>query len=424
MLMKSDWNESHQNQIKLVEVPQCEKVFPSFLQYFYTGELMITHTNVQPLLSLADKYMVKSLSKLCLQYMYDHVSHASSHNQLFSWLQYFQSCGHKEMARVCEEFIKLNFEAVANSADFVNLDPENMVPILKQDDLVVYNEAMLYKCVVRWLNLQKSKLEENAKLGNDNTEVDKDEELTEYMNYLTVLVMQHVRFPMMKPREIADLLRSPLVKENTEFFMERMSISVELHSGSRENIEASWLEENQHLIQPRLYTAENYSAIIWIEDFTSLPKFHVVSCDFQTDCSVFEDRNCSERSRWVAHFHPKGILFDPCYLIRWQGRYEIPEKVLPTVRLSISSKRLCKPGKFKFSILVYGVRGDIEHVMTVKSEIHYITDVNKYINIDNVIPFQFLNPSEGETQHDYDNTNFTGMHSKELKLQIIVTRIS
>lgn len=57
--MRTEWNESNQNQIKLGETPQCEEVFHLFLKYFYTGELIITHTNVLPLLSLADKYMVK-----------------------------------------------------------------------------------------------------------------------------------------------------------------------------------------------------------------------------------------------------------------------------------------------------------------------------------------------------------------------------
>lgn len=59
MLMKPEWNECHESKVELQEMTECERVFGGFLKYFYTGKILITHTNVMPILALADKYIVK-----------------------------------------------------------------------------------------------------------------------------------------------------------------------------------------------------------------------------------------------------------------------------------------------------------------------------------------------------------------------------
>lgn len=57
--MNPEWSECHESRIQLQELAECEKVFGSFLKYIYTGKILVTHTNVMPILALADKYIVK-----------------------------------------------------------------------------------------------------------------------------------------------------------------------------------------------------------------------------------------------------------------------------------------------------------------------------------------------------------------------------
>jgi len=78
-------------------------------------------------------------------------------------------------------------------------------------------------CVVKWLDLQKERLSHDA----SNTVGDIDA----HMEQLVVEVMSHVRFPMMSPRQLADLLLCPLTKTYKEFFVERMTIGMAFHSG-------------------------------------------------------------------------------------------------------------------------------------------------------------------------------------------------
>ena len=129
--------------------------------------------------------------------MCKHVPHAASHNQLFLWLQYSIPCGHVEVAEKCQNYIKWNLESIANTPDFSNIDAEMLVRLLQENDVIVYNEMVLYNCVVRWLDLQK------IRLRNCDTPFG---ELEEQVRYLVKNVMVYIRFPMMTPRELADLL--------------------------------------------------------------------------------------------------------------------------------------------------------------------------------------------------------------------------
>lgn len=83
---------------------------------------------------------------------------------------------------------------------------------------------MFCSCVVKWLDLQKQRLSRDT----PNTVGDIDA----HMEQLVVEVMSHVRFPMMSPRQLADLLLSPLTKTYKEFFVERMAIGMAFHSGA------------------------------------------------------------------------------------------------------------------------------------------------------------------------------------------------
>jgi hypothetical protein len=79
-------------------------------------------------------------------------------------------------------------------------------------------------CVVKWLDLQKERLSLNTATTSDD--------IDSHMEQLVIEVMSHVRFPMMSPRQLADLLLSPLTKTYKEFFVERMAIGMAFHSGT------------------------------------------------------------------------------------------------------------------------------------------------------------------------------------------------
>ncbi|KAJ8718807.1 hypothetical protein PYW07_016363 [Mythimna separata] len=214
MLMNREWSEWRESRIVLQETPTAASVFPHFLKYFYTGQIRISHHTVLPVLSLADKYNVKDLVSLCLSYMSQHIAQAAKRAQLISWMQYTMACGHNDVAKECQNFVKWNLEWVWSDSDLSELEGETLVQLLQQSDLVLHNEMSVYsdlselegetlvqllqqsdlvlhnemsvyRFVVRWLNKQRERL-----TASDLTEA----EFKVHWESLVAAVFSHVRF--------------------------------------------------------------------------------------------------------------------------------------------------------------------------------------------------------------------------------------
>ena len=95
MLHGDSWSESSQKRINLHETPSCEAVFEDFLKYLYTGKIHLDFATVVPIVSLADKYNVKDLLKLGLDFMKRNISTACKKNQVVSWFQLTLASGHR-----------------------------------------------------------------------------------------------------------------------------------------------------------------------------------------------------------------------------------------------------------------------------------------------------------------------------------------
>lgn len=83
-----------------------------------------------------------------------------------------------------------------------------LISLIHMDDLAIYDEITLFHCLVRWIEAQED--------HNEN---------------LIRQVFSYIRFPMMTPRQLADLLLCSLTQRYKEFFVERMAIAMAFHSG-------------------------------------------------------------------------------------------------------------------------------------------------------------------------------------------------
>ncbi|KAK6617539.1 hypothetical protein RUM44_005127 [Polyplax serrata] len=403
MLMNPQWSESSESRVVLVESKECCKIFGDFLKYFYTGQIRINLQSVMPVLLLADKYNVKDLVKLCVDYMCSHIAQAAENNSLISWLQYTHHCGHKTVAKASRNFVKWNLDVVAKTQDFGNFEPNVFVNLLQETDLVVYNEMRLYEYVVKWLNYQKEKFPEE----ND-------------MEQLVVEVMSNIRFPMMSPRQLAELLLSPLTTKYKEFFVEKMAIGMSFHSGQTERIKEVLQEEDGHLLfTPRLYTADTHSTLLTVENYSLLPTYYTSTLVFSSYASLADhagDKTCE----WVVDVYPKGVWFKRFYLIVWQGTLEVPELVLRTVRLSITCKDPPPPPadiRVKIGIVIYGTQNDIEHIMFVYERNHHFSETERVLNLDDLLSFEQLNPfMKSGTPSEF----LVGPNRDALKIHIVI----
>ena len=141
MLMNPNWNESREKRIVLGETPSCEAVFEDFLKYLYTGKIALDFATVIPIVSLADKYNVTDLLEIGLDYMSVNIASACQRGQLVSWCQFAGASGHAAVHRLCLDFIKANFGAVAECADFATMELDLLVTLVRSNDLVVADES-------------------------------------------------------------------------------------------------------------------------------------------------------------------------------------------------------------------------------------------------------------------------------------------
>ncbi|KAJ0177604.1 hypothetical protein K1T71_006477 [Dendrolimus kikuchii] len=397
MLMNREWSEWRESRIVLQETPTAASVFPHFLKYFYTGQIRISHETVLPVLSLADKYNVRDLVILCLSYMSQHIAQAAKRGKLIAWMQYTMACGHDDVAKACQNFVKWNLEWVWSDADLSELEGETLVALLQQSDLVLHNEMSLYQFVVRWLNKHRERL---------NTSDLTAAEMKAHWESLVAAVFSHVRFPMMCPNQLAKLLLCPLTQEHKDFFMERMAIAMSYQSGQYERVsEVQQTEAGRMLFTPRLYTEDTWGSVLAVDNFHSLPCYHTRTFIFSTRPSIADVAPQDKLTEWTIDLYPKGVWFRKSLLIVWAGTYDVPEVVLRTVRISITCQncpeyivnqygeieQLEPDIRVKIGILVWGVQKGVEHVSSVVERVHRFSAQHRVLNIDGALDFDELN---------------------------------
>lgn len=158
-------------------------------------------------------------------------------------------------------------------------------------------------------------------------------------------------------------------------------------------------------------------------------------CLFQVEICLELCERCHLRFQ-IIDLYPRGIWFQQCYLIVWQGTVVVPEVVMRTVRMSIRCRD--PPPRddltVKIGVLVSGVTCNIEHVVEVAHYVHKFSASDTTFNINDLLSYSKLNdrfnllprvdepvsafkPVSGNT---CDMPYLIGSERNTLKLQVII----
>lgn len=404
MLMNQNWTGSQEKRVVLGETPACAAVFEHFLRYLYTGKIQLDYTTVIPLVSLADKYNVKDLLKLGLDYMLRNVSTASKKNQLVSWFQFALAAGHSQLAEMCRDFIKWNFESVSYTIDFGSLDPEILANLLACNDLVIEDEFKVFDCVHRWL---EAKAKQMVERGEEHIEI--------HFNRLVQILVPLIRFPMMSQSKLANLLAfNQITKSYTDILVERIRFSLSYHNGQMSVEQVS--KEDRAVFTPRLYTTERFCASITIDHLHNLPSYHSRTLHFSSQ-KFTADHKADEQTEWFVDVFPKGVWFQRCLTVYKPPGLEVPERILKTVRVAVNTKEKWTQ-RVQIGILLVGDQDDFEHVRLVKTRNYIFSSEDQIINFDDLVDYDELN----DTKH---RSHFlTGPNKDSFKVFIVITPLS
>lgn len=407
MLMNPQWTECNKSIINLVEDQKCTEVFPQFLKYLYTGQVKISIESAMPLLSLADKYNIKDLIVLCRDYMTKSVALAGTRGFLISWLQYTLSFDyHQQLSNDLKNFLRLNIETVGYTKDFIDIDPNNLCILLQQNDLVIKNEAKLFDIVVHYLMLKKEQVEQEESLS--------DEDKQSHMKSLIEGICCYIRYPMMTVQELATIPLMQITSFCKEFFCDKMALGMNFHANPEISPKNDYLQYT-----PRLYTSDNFCLEMIIPEIHKVENYKTFgACMFSLEDFPYTDSADENTIQWEIDFFPRGIRYNRAQLINiyslqtTQGRIEVPESILRTVRVRCTCKSVQQEMRFKIAVLISGSQNNIIHIKTLHTRTSYFSRETRVINFDNLIPFEEL---------DTDNSIYLiGKNRDNIRIHVII----
>lgn len=240
-------------------------MFSDFLRYMYTGRILLTHDTVLSVLMLEDKYNVVDLQDVCCRYMSAHLVSTTRRNRAVSWFQYASNTGHQCLAATCRQFILWNFHKVACTPDFLTMDFDVLVGLIRQSELVVPDELTLFWCVSRWIRHHQ------------------DQWSPESRKDLVIEVLSHVRFAVIPPSQIGLVTTDPIFVDYADYFEERIGDCLSFHS-AQPNQQQS--QRCSSLFEPRNYTNEVWSTTLSVEEYSSFQQYDVRPVFFSTPASA------------------------------------------------------------------------------------------------------------------------------------------
>lgn len=244
-----------------------------------------THINF----SLFHIFPIQDLVQLCVDYMLKHISKAATQGVLVSWLHYTISFSpyHQEITDAIQQFLKWNLDVIAEARDFVDLDINILIALLQQNDLVLKNEYELFTYAENWFNMKKRQLD-----VEQTTSSITDEQKTQNLRDMLRSIFIHIRYPMMSPRDLAKLLLKQTIKQDADFFVERISIGMTYHAGQVECIEkVQRCPDGALQFTPRLYTSDTYCINIDVPVFEKVENYQKFGGCFFSLRSLAEQEN-------------------------------------------------------------------------------------------------------------------------------------
>ncbi|XP_050060679.1 ring canal kelch homolog isoform X2 [Aphis gossypii] len=184
--MFSSFSESNKDRVNITKVDST--ILKLLIDYIYTGEIMITHENVQFVLVAADLLQLDYVKQACVEFLQKQLDpsnclgikvFADLHNCIELWSN-------------CEAFIKNQFLEVVKCDEFLSLSSEEVIKLISCNDVNVPFEEKVYECVIKWVK----------------------HELNQRIHLLPNL-MEHVRLPLIsKEYLVENVVNEPLLKND------------------------------------------------------------------------------------------------------------------------------------------------------------------------------------------------------------------
>ena len=122
-------------------------ILGTLIEFAYTAEINISEMNVCSLLPAAVMFQMTHVIEACCTFL----EHQLDPSNCIGIADFAQAHGCLDLYQKAKLFVYENFNKVALNEEFLQLSPNQLMQVIKRDELNVRCESEVYKAVIRWV---------------------------------------------------------------------------------------------------------------------------------------------------------------------------------------------------------------------------------------------------------------------------------
>ncbi|TWW72790.1 actin-binding protein IPP [Takifugu rubripes] len=178
-LFSGGMSEVDQEEVQILGVET--QVFEVLLDFIYTGMISVTVDNVQELMVAADMLQLQEVVTVCGEFLKGHMDPSNC----VGIFQFLEQIACMDMLEFTENYIHVHFLEVCTSDDFRGLSKDQLVKILRSEELRIEDEYQVFTAAMDWVLHDVPKRKKHI-----------------------VEVLEPVRFPLLSPQRLFKYIES------------------------------------------------------------------------------------------------------------------------------------------------------------------------------------------------------------------------
>ena len=147
-MLSADMKEKNQGKIDLTDSGIRLETLQELLHYIYTGNIRISDSNVEDLMSAANYFMLTSLAEFCCKFLLENLNPGNCLGIRAIAVKF----GYDNLLIKAEKVLNEEFLAVSLAEEFLSLSPDYLYEILMTDNIQVKSEDDILESLLRWVN--------------------------------------------------------------------------------------------------------------------------------------------------------------------------------------------------------------------------------------------------------------------------------
>lgn len=217
-------SESRQNTVTLQELN--EHAMETIVDFFYSGEIEISDSNVQDLLPVTCLLQVQSLQQACCEFL----KRQLSSDNCLGIVAFADRHNCENLVKLSESFARHHFIEVVQSEEFMEISAKQLTQLISDDDLNIQSEERVFEAVLAWIKY----------------DIDIRQEFAPE-------ILSKVRFPLLSAEFLMDRVATEEIMRNNKICCDFLLEAAECHLLPKRKSQL-----HNHRVAPRRPTAVNH----------------------------------------------------------------------------------------------------------------------------------------------------------------------